>query len=217
MEEIDKKVDKQKFDRELMTLSEDGGTVGIDWDGGIPDPNAADKKPFLILMPGLGGSSTNLYTINLLKEARKEGYKCGTVLFRGADGIPITTPKLSCAACWKDAEFICEYVRNKYAKNAVTGKNDTRVYAFGASLGAVLLGLYLANAGEKAKSILDGALLYCNAWNADRCNNYFYASGYGLYQRVIGMALNNKILVDQIPKLQKLMPQEEFEALRRVF
>jgi len=29
---------KEKFERELLVLSEDGGTVGIDWDGGIPDP-----------------------------------------------------------------------------------------------------------------------------------------------------------------------------------
>ena len=51
-----------KFERELLKLS-DGGTIGLDWDCGIPDPSDENKKPILVILPGLGGGSDNLYTI----------------------------------------------------------------------------------------------------------------------------------------------------------
>ena len=57
-----------KWDREIFKL-EDGGTIGIDWHQGIPTEADAKEKPFLILMPGLGGGTQNLYCIHLMKEA----------------------------------------------------------------------------------------------------------------------------------------------------
>lgn len=36
---------------------EDGGTAGLDWDGGIPDPEKMPDKPILVICPGLGGGS----------------------------------------------------------------------------------------------------------------------------------------------------------------
>ena len=45
-----------KFERELFKLK-DGGTIGLDWDGGIPDPKVPPTKPILIIAPGLGGGS----------------------------------------------------------------------------------------------------------------------------------------------------------------
>jgi len=44
------------FERELVKL-EDGGTAGLDWDGGIPDPEKMPDKPILVICPGLGGGS----------------------------------------------------------------------------------------------------------------------------------------------------------------
>ena len=133
---------KEKFERELLVLSEDGGTVGIDWDGAIPDPKAKDKQPILVCLPGLGGGSTNLYSLALIWTARKAGFKCCTVLFRGAAGIPITSPKLSYSGSWRDAQFVLEYIDKKYVRDAYTGKKSTRLYAFGVSLGANILCLY---------------------------------------------------------------------------
>ena len=73
---------KNDFEREFLTLP-DGGTIGIDWDGGIPDPKAQPEKPILILCPGLNGDSRNLYSMGLVDAARHK-FKIGTVLFRGA-------------------------------------------------------------------------------------------------------------------------------------
>ena len=64
----------EAFDRETFVL-EDGGTLGIDWahDKDDEDKNSArpnGKRPVLLLAPGLGGKSDNLYTTSLLTLAR---------------------------------------------------------------------------------------------------------------------------------------------------
>ena len=53
------------FTREELILP-DGGTIGIDWDGDIPDPNDKNPKPFIIIVPGMSGESNNLYSLALL-------------------------------------------------------------------------------------------------------------------------------------------------------
>ena len=50
------------FEREEIKLP-DGGTVGLDWDGPIPTEDKPLDKPLLVLAPGLGGGTQNLYTL----------------------------------------------------------------------------------------------------------------------------------------------------------
>ena len=123
------------FEREEIYCP-DGGTIGLDWDQGIPDPEEHPDKPILIICPGLGGDSRNLYSLQLLWEARRVGFKVVTVLFRGAAGLPITTPKLSYSGSWRDAETAIEYISQKYDRDPKTKVKRTRVYAYGVSLGA---------------------------------------------------------------------------------
>ena len=89
------------FNRELLTLA-DGATIALDWDGDIPKAGQILQQPLVVIAPGLNGGTHNIYTIELLKEARRQGYKVVTIVFRGAEGLPVTTPKLSCSSCWKD-------------------------------------------------------------------------------------------------------------------
>ena len=69
-EEFQKLFQPEKFDRETFTL-EDGGTVGIDWACdkgskiGRPQRSNSKSRPILILLPGLGGASDNLYTVSV--------------------------------------------------------------------------------------------------------------------------------------------------------
>ena len=79
----------------------------------------------------------------MLYSARKAGFKVCTMLFRGADGIPITSGKLSHSGAWRDAEYAFEYINKTYVLDSKTGKKATRLYAYGVSLGANILGLYL--------------------------------------------------------------------------
>ena len=54
----------ENFTREMLKLP-DGGTMAIDWDGGIPDKSEKHAKPIILMCPGIGGASENLYTVAL--------------------------------------------------------------------------------------------------------------------------------------------------------
>ena len=97
------------FNRELLVLP-DGGTIGLDWDGDIPDPKDKHPKPFLILVPGMSGAGINLYTLAILWQARQDGFKVVTVVARGAGGLPLTTSKMSHCGSWPDYEFAVNHV-----------------------------------------------------------------------------------------------------------
>ena len=182
----------ENYTRETLILP-DGGTIGIDWDGGIPDKSAAEVQPIILQCPGLGGGSENLYNIALGWKAKKEGYKCGTILFRGASGVPITTPKLSHSGCWKDAQFAYEHVHKNYVLDSKTGKKRTRLYGFGVSLGSNILALYVGMAGKKATEILDGVALFSTPWSTFKGHKFFYNNNFGIWQKIIGLFLNATI------------------------
>jgi len=142
----------EQFDREIFIV-EDGGTLGIDWafdqdtGYGRPNPKDSKSKPILIISPGLGGGSRNLYTIGLLWAARKSGFKVGTMLFRGAEDLPITSGKLSYGGAWKDCKSIIDHIDAKYVRKDGNQGRKSRMYAYGCSLGAQILGLYLRKEG----------------------------------------------------------------------
>lgn len=181
-----------KFDRETFKL-EDGGTVGIDWVDGIPDPESSHEKPLLLIAPGLGGGSHNLYSLALLWEAKKR-FKVGTILFRGGEGLPLTTSKLSHAGCWTDIREILQYVDKKYVRDSKTGRRRTRVYVYGCSLGAQILGLYLGRAGKEANDLIDAAILFSTPWSTERGNKFFAENFGGWFNYAVGINLNKKLL-----------------------
>ena len=149
----------------------------------------------------------------LLWAARKQGYKVATILSRGAAGLPFTSPKLNCAASWRDIEAAFDYFYEKYGLDPKTKEKRTRIYAYGVSLGALLLYLYLGRAGEKTSKILDGASIFSNVWNTSRSNPRFLARTYGLYNWLLGINLNNLIRKNQLPLMEKVMDKDAYEDL----
>lgn len=89
-------LNKHDFISEILTLS-DGGTILLDWyinpnvktdsDSAIGKDSNNDaqycrKNPLAIIVPGLTGDSTNLYSISTIKEASKQGYDAVVVNYR---------------------------------------------------------------------------------------------------------------------------------------
>lgn len=152
-------------------------------------PTEKDKdKPILLIAPGLGGASTNLYSTGMNVAAYRQGYTVGTIIFRGGDGIPITSGKISYSGCWEDAKEVLEYAHNKYVKKGCA----TRMYAFGSSLGAQVLGLYMLHEGENARKIIDGCVLFGTPWSTTKSSNWFYESQW-MYSMIIGMNVSEKL------------------------
>jgi len=58
-------------------------------------------------------------------------------------------------------------------------------------------------------------MVYATGWNAIKGYKYFYNNGCGLYQKVIGLALNKNIRTTQLPKLEPHMSEEDFKELTR--
>ena len=97
------------------------------------------------MIPGVGGDSDNMYQIALAQHLRKK-FKVVTLLFRGSKGVPITSGLLGHPGSWQDIQAGIEFVANKYVKDKDTGQKRCRYYAYGCSMGAGLLALYLVNA-----------------------------------------------------------------------
>ena len=62
-----------------------------------------------------------------------------------------------------------------------TNIKRTRLYCFGTSLGANILGVYLGKAGKKASVMLDGAAVYATPWSIQKGHHFFYTNFYGIY------------------------------------
>jgi predicted alpha/beta-fold hydrolase len=99
----------------------------------------------------------------MVRTAQKYGFKCGTVLFKGAEDLPITSGKFNVSCCWEDASQISTYVHDKYVINSKTGLKQCNFYAYGCSLGAGILNLMLVNEAEDTK--YDAVGLYGNVFD----------------------------------------------------
>ena len=140
----------------------------------------------------MGGGSYNLYTLCLMWIARKQGYKVGTILFRGAQGLPFTSGKITYGGAWRDAKSIIDHVHKTYIKKAKQEGRRGRLYVYGCSLGAQILGLYLRKEGYKACDVVDGAVFYGTPWSPVQTSDYFYNNMFGFYQLVIGSNLSKE-------------------------
>ena len=97
---------------------------------------------------------------------------------RGGSGIPITSNKLNHFGSWEDIKLGVEFVYNKYVKDKQTGEKRCRYYAYGCSMGASTLGLYMIRDSETANKLLDAAVLYGTPWDWNVGEDKFM-NGYG--------------------------------------
>ena len=198
-----------RFSRETVKLP-DGGTMGLDWDGPIPTEENPLTQPLIIVAPGLNGNAYNLYSLALIWKARLMGYKIVTVLFRGAGGMPLTSGKLSFIGCWKDWKFMLEYTINKYNRDR-NGKKRVKVFAYGISLGANVLSLYLGKVGKDALNYIDCAALYASPWSLYHGHRVFWENYKGYSNYVIGHKLNADIKSEHLPQLKQFISKEDYD------
>ncbi|XP_013188528.1 phospholipase ABHD3 [Amyelois transitella] len=126
------------YRREVLKLS-DGGQVALDWVD-CPEEDGS-PRPVLLVLPGLTGGSQADYARCLVAAAAALQAHVVVFLNRGIGGIPLTTPRLYCALSHADlAEVVA----------AVRARRRGPLLAAGVSLGGLILGQYLAAAGDAA-------------------------------------------------------------------
>ena len=91
----------------------------------------------------------------------------------------------------------------------------TRLYVYGCSLGAQIIGLYLRKEGEKACDVVDGAVFYGTPWSPVQTSDFFYNNMFGFYQLVIGSNLS-KETYRILPQLRPYLSEEDYNYYDRL-
>lgn len=147
------------YRREVLTLK-DGGEVALDW----LETDCDSESPLIIILPGLTGESQAEYIKCLVMAANRTGIR--TVVFnnRGLGGVELKTPRLYCASNSEDLSEVISHVKklNPHIKIGATG----------ISMGGLILGNYLANYGDEAKSILTAAKIISVPWDVNKAITY---------------------------------------------
>lgn len=143
------------YRREVLTLK-DGGEVALDW----MEANCDSDSPLIIILPGLTGESQAEYIKCLVTAANRTGIR--TVVFnnRGLGGVELKTPRLYCAS---NSEDLCEVIQHVKAQNP-----HVKIGATGISMGGLILGNYLANYCDEAKSVLTAAKIISVPWDVNK-------------------------------------------------
>ena len=153
----------------------------------------------------------------LLWYAKTRGFKVGCVLFRNAKGIPITSYKLNYPGSFDDLNVVLENVHKKYVadvrkqnKRYIT-KKRTRLYLYGCSLGASLIGLYLVNFSKRASEIVDGVALLSTPWDLKAGEKRFYSNFRGFYPWVFGLALSAETRTCILPQMKPYLSEKMYQ------
>jgi len=139
------------YTRTIRTLA-DGGEVAVDWEHGSADTARDSETPIVVILPGITGSSQSDYCKALVNIIRDQvGARVAVFNFRGRGGVKVKSPRTYCAANSEDLSEILDYINSTFPRAPVV--------ALGVSLGGIILGNYLAEKGESARSKLHAAVL----------------------------------------------------------
>jgi len=190
------------YSREVFTFS-DGGQVGLDW---TREQLSDHAKPIVLILPGLTGSSQSEYVRSFVNVAQDEvGARCVVFNFRGRGGLTLKSPRTYCAANSEDLSEIIDHVRDKYPQ--------APLIAVGVSLGGIILGNYLTEKGDLARSKLLAAMLVSVCYDTfEGCKS--------LEKPGLNLMLNRHLatcLVDSIKEVKDQFESTDTFDLNQVF
>jgi predicted alpha/beta-fold hydrolase len=143
----------------------------------------------------------------MIKAATLNGFKCVTVNFRGAAGIPLTSPKIYWLCNWEDIKEPIDYIHQKYCSGDSGSDYEQRnMYGYGVSLGSSMLTLYLINEGTK--SPLKGSLGWGTPFSMRDNVPFFKSNGMKFYDFSMGYNFY-LILKSKIAELVSFRSKEE--------
>ena len=81
------------YDRTFIS-TEDGGTLSLDVSHVDEKRESKDGEPFVLMVAGLGGSSTDPYTKAMAAACTNKGWRSAVLCMRGTGDGPVTSPRL---------------------------------------------------------------------------------------------------------------------------
>ncbi|XP_035826135.1 phospholipase ABHD3 isoform X3 [Aplysia californica] len=103
-------------------ITPDSGEIVLDWvenDDNSKFPK--DRRPTVLLMPGLTGSSGENYILHMVHDASEMGYRSVVFNNRGTGASTLRTPRTYCAANTEDTEFVINHIKDKYPEAPLMG------------------------------------------------------------------------------------------------
>ncbi|XP_012939011.1 phospholipase ABHD3 isoform X2 [Aplysia californica] len=162
-------------------ITPDSGEIVLDWvenDDNSKFPK--DRRPTVLLMPGLTGSSGENYILHMVHDASEMGYRSVVFNNRGTGASTLRTPRTYCAANTEDTEFVINHIKDKYPEAPLMG--------VGVSLGGMILFNYCAAMGDAAR--IEAALCISVGWNIfDAVASLDKAINYYLFNKTLAKAL----------------------------
>eukprot|EP00826_Nyctotherus_ovalis_P022191 TRINITY_DN1727_c0_g1_i16.p1 TRINITY_DN1727_c0_g1~~TRINITY_DN1727_c0_g1_i16.p1 ORF type:complete len:269 (-),score=76.14 TRINITY_DN1727_c0_g1_i16:48-854(-) len=167
-----------------MVQLEDRGQISVDW---IECPNVEkvfnEKTPIVVFLPGLTGDRHCGYSKALIREIARRKFKPVILNHRGCARTPLTTPKFYSADTIGDARAGFGHIHRTHPQNPV--------YAIGVSLGATILGNFVAAEGEACK--LKGVVAMCAGFDLFSCTKNVERNLFGIYNMGLGINLRRKL------------------------
>ncbi|XP_071855353.1 phospholipase ABHD3-like [Apostichopus japonicus] len=151
----------RKSYRREFTTTPDGGEIILDWlDANESSNISSDRRPIVLIMPGLTGSSQESYIKHYADDMQRLGFRSVVMNQRGYGGSKLRTPRGYCAGNTEDLNFVISHVKSLYP--------DAPLAAIGLSIGGIILLNYLAEYGSKAPLV--GVLSVSAAWDLLKSN-----------------------------------------------
>ena len=163
-------IPKIDYNREIHKLF-DGGEVALDWIA--PDGEMSEDTPIVLFLPGLSGDSQSGYMKSFVNVARwRLKARCVVFNFRGCGGHDPKTPRTYSAANSEDLASVVNHIKITYP--------NAPLLALGASLGAMVLGNYLAEQGDKAVGLLNAGMMVSACFDPFKCTASMEKKGLNL-------------------------------------
>lgn len=143
-----------QYEREMLDFP-DGGQVALDWVSNDLNSLYGRTKPVVIILPGLTGTSQEGYTLHLVAESVKLGYRAVVFNYRGNGGAELKTSRTYCATYTDDLSCVISHVSSRYPQSPIM--------AVGVSFGGLVLTNYLAKVGPE--SGLVAGMTCSSPWN----------------------------------------------------
>lgn len=143
-----------KYDEREVLRLDDGGAVVLSWLHGVGD---IEKRPIVIILPGITGSDGSNYVQHLVHTVTTLGYRAVVFNYRGRGGIGLLTARTYCACNTEDLCHVIAHIKQRFP--------DAPLVGIGISLGGLILFHYLAK-HERSTCRLLGGMVVSVAWNA---------------------------------------------------
>eukprot|EP00092_Neocalanus_flemingeri_P033261 GFUD01036168.1.p1 GENE.GFUD01036168.1~~GFUD01036168.1.p1 ORF type:complete len:403 (-),score=140.01 GFUD01036168.1:67-1275(-) len=181
-----------RYRREVFSFS-DGGQVGLDW---MRKEDTGAEQPIVLILPGITGSSQSEYVKILVNVACDEAKaRCVVFNFRGQGGLELKSPRTFCAANSDDLSEILDHLKVTYP--------EAPVVAVGVSLGGIMLGNYLTDQGEAARSKLLAAMLISVCFDTFEGTKSMETPG-------LNLLLNRHLATNLVESIKEV--KEQFQA-----